>query len=295
MKKIKILIVGASGMLGNGLMYGLKKYSDLEVFGTIRDRQLSYFEDKDLKRIIPYIDIENWDSMINLFNTVKPDVVLNCVGLIKQVMGKNDTELAIYMNATFPHRLATLCQLSGARLIHFSTDCVYSGGKGNYVETDPSDAPDVYGKTKYLGELNYDHTVTVRTSIIGHGLESHGSLIDWFLLQKGKITGYNQVIYSGLPTVEHAKIIAEYIIPNTKLKGLYHISAEPISKYDLLKLVSEIYGKKIKIEPYDKKVSDMSLDSSRFRKITGYQPPKWNALIKKMYHYYQSNDKFIRY
>jgi len=293
MKK-KVLIVGATGMLGNGILYELLKYKDLEVFGTTRfDEAKKYFNFKTVQKIISFVDIENTECLIKVFKEVKPDVVLNCVGLIKQVMSDNDKALAISMNALFPHRLAALCGLSGARLIHFSTDCVFSGKKGFYQESDVSDAEDIYGRTKYLGEVIYDHCVTVRTSIIGHGLESHVSLIDWFLTQKGKIRGYNQVIYSGLPT--HARIIAKYILPNEKLKGLYHISGRPIAKYDLLKIIAEVYGKKITIDPYDGVKHDLSLDSTRFMRATQYNQPSWLNLIKKMYRYYQSNSNFIKY
>ena len=293
--KNKILILGATGMLGNGLISSFKKYPNLEVFGTIRDKETKYFPDEILKWIIPNIDIENWNNLIKLFGFIKPDIVLNCVGLIKQIMGDQDNEAAIYMNALFPHRLSALCQASGARMIHFSTDCVFSGRKGNYCESDPSDALDIYGKTKYLGEVKDNHCLTIRTSIIGHGLESHVSLVDWFLAQKGEIKGYKNVIYSGLPTVEIGQIITEKIIPNQRLKGLYHVSADPISKYELLKLVSAIYDKKIKIQPVDQPVSDMSLNSDRFRKKIGYQPPAWPNLIKKMYHYYKTNPNFIKF
>jgi dTDP-4-dehydrorhamnose reductase len=292
---MKILIIGASGMLGNALFSELSK--TYEVYGTVRSiEEKKFFSVKEAERIIPFIDIENTDSMARAFIKVKPDVVLNAVGLIKQNPTISDTRTAIYMNAMFPHILADLCKLSGARMIHFSTDCVFSGTKGSiYKENDFSDAEDIYGKTKFLGEVAYDHCVTMRTSIIGHGLEAHASLADWFLAQSGEIQGYTKVIYSGLPTVEIARIIGEYIIPNKRLKGLYQVSAEPIPKYELLQLIAKIYGKKIIITPVDKPANDRSLDSNRFRKYAKYTPPSWPILIKKMYQNYQKNKNFIQY
>lgn len=292
---MKVLIVGATGLLGNALFIELAKYKNLTVFGTTRtDEGVKFLPKDSLNKIIPYTDIENHEGLIRVLAQIKPDVVVNCVGLIKQVMSKDDTAQAIATNALFPHRLAILCKATNARLIHFSTDCVFSGAKGNYDEIDASDAEDIYGKTKFLGELPYNHCVTVRTSFIGHGLENHVELVDWFLDQKDSTKGFTKVIYSGLPTVEHARIIAKYIIPNKHLKGLYHVSADPITKYDLLKLIAKVYGKKIEIKPFSEIVNDRSLKSDRFRKITGYQPPKWPILIKKMHQYYKKNNNFIK-
>lgn len=296
MAKKRILIVGATGMLGNALFSELSKKKNLDVFGTVRFKEEALqLPEKLSDKIIPNTDIENWDSIIRTLSIVQPDIVLNCVGLIKQAMSAKDTPAAIYMNAYFPHRLNNLCQAAGAKMIHFSTDCVFSGAKGMYKESDLPDVSDVYGLTKYLGEVIEGNCLTIRTSIIGHGLETHASLIDWFLSQKGEINGYNKVIYSGLPTIELARILADFVFLNNRLKGLYHVSAEPISKYDLLQLVAKIYHKKIEIVPYDAVVSDRSLDSTRFKKITGYKPPRWEILIKKMYQYYQTNPNFIKF
>lgn len=294
--KIKVLIFGAAGMLGNALFYQLSKKKSLEVTGTVWNKAESQNLPISLQdKVIANIDIEKTQSLIEAIGWAKPDVVLNCVGLIKQVMTEADTAKAIAINALFPHRLAALCKAADARLIHFSTDCVFSGAEGNYREQDPTDAADVYGKSKFLGELLYDHTVTIRTSIIGHGLESHLALVDWFLDQKGEVKGFNKVIYSGLTTVEIARVITDFIIPNRRLKGLYHVSAKPISKYALLEIIKDTYQKKIKIIPTDEPVYDQSLDSTRFRKFTGYIPPSWDSMIKKLYQYYETNSNFIRY
>jgi dTDP-4-dehydrorhamnose reductase len=294
MKPTKILVIGVTGMLGNALFSELAKYPNIETYGTARSFK-NYLPKELAEKVITGVDIDNFDSLVRVFDRVKPDVVLNCVGLIKQLPSAEDTELAIKMNALFPHQLARLAAASGSRLIHFSTDCVFDGENGPYKESDPSDAKDIYGKTKFLGELHYDHCLTIRTSIIGHGFESHVSLIDWFLSQNGTTKGYTKVIYSGFPTVEIARIIAQYVLPNSKLRGLYQVSSDPISKYDLLKIVAKVYGKKIKLEPYPDVVSDRSLDSTRFRQDTGYTPPSWEELAKKMFAYYQENPNFIKY
>jgi dTDP-4-dehydrorhamnose reductase len=182
-----------------------------------------------------------------------------------------------------------VCRTAGARLIHVSTDCVFDGKKGNYTENDISNATDLYGRSKFLGEVAYSpHCVTLRTSIIGHEIKGRLGLIEWFMSQDKKIQGYKNAIFSGFPTIEVAHILRDYILPNQNLTGIYHISSDPISKYELLKLVAEKYDKKIEIEPYDDFYQNRSLDSSLFRKITGYEPPTWPELIEKMYKHYMS-------
>jgi len=211
--------------------------------------------------------------------------VVNCVGLIKQLADAENPLLEIPINAVLPHRLARLCEFSGARLVHISTDCVYSGKKGRYTEADLPDANDVYGQSKALGEVIYPHTITLRTSIIGHELQGNQSLLNWFLSQEGSCNGFRRAIFSGLPTVEFAQVIRDVVIPHAELSGLYHIAAQPINKYDLLKLIAEVYGKSIDIVPDDNLVIDRSLNADRFRLATGYTAPEWSDLIKLMYAY----------
>jgi dTDP-4-dehydrorhamnose reductase len=208
--------------------------------------------------------------------------VINAVGLIKQLAGANDALAAIPINSVLPHRLARLCDLVGARLIHISTDCVFSGRKGMYKETDDPDANDLYGRSKFLGEVAYPNTVTLRTSIIGHELSTAHGLVGWFLAQDGTANGYSRAVFSGLSTVELARIIRDYVIPQPELVGLYHVSSDPINKLDLLRLVAKVYGKTIEIIPSEKVVIDRSLDSTRFRQITGYHPPPWDQLVTAM-------------
>jgi len=175
--------------------------------------------------------------------------------------------------------------LSGSRLVHISTDCVFSGAKGMYTEVDVADARDLYGLSKYLGEVDYPSAVTLRTSIVGHELGTAHGLVGWFLAQKGTVKGFTRAIFSGLPTVELARVVRDYVLPRPELRGVHHVSAEPISKYDLLQLVAEVYGKDVQLTPDDKLVIDRSLDSSRFRRLTGYAPAAWPELVRVMHQF----------
>jgi len=290
---MKILLLGTSGMLGHALFKYFSRQPEFDTFGTARDKSRvnSYYVAEEQGRIYGEVDAELYDSVIDIFAKVRPDVVINCIGIIKQLKSAEDPLLCLNVNALFPHRLAKLTEACGARLIHVSTDCVFDGKKGNYTEEDPATAYDLYGKTKNLGELTqYSHAVTLRTSIIGHELNKSLSLIDWFLSQQQSVKGFTQAIYSGFPTIELASIIKEQILPRPDLKGLYHISSDPINKYELLKLVAEIYGKDIEITPYDEFVLDRSLNSDRFRKETGYTPPSWRELVVKMHDEYLLNN-----
>ncbi len=283
---MKILVLGASGMLGNAMMRVLSERSGWQVHGTIRSEGAKrYFHADIAERLLPGVDVENHDSLSQAFIRVRPDVVINCVGLVKQLADAEDPLQAIPMNALLPHRLARLCELSGARLVHMSTDCVFAGDKGGYRESDQSDADDLYGRSKFLGEVAYPHTITLRTSIIGHELQSEHGLVNWFLSQQERCNGYTRAIFSGLPTVVLAGIIRDVVIPRPELHGVYHVAAKPISKCDLLNLVAKVYGKHIEILPDDKLVIDRSLNADRFRDATGYVAPGWPELIEAMYTY----------
>lgn len=288
----KVLILGGTGMLGHVLFRQLHLQINLDVYATARTSSgLSLWFSPDLmKKIRADVDVYNFDTVIHVFASIQPDIVINCIGLIKQLPIANNPLSSITLNALLPHRISMICRSSDARMIHISTDCVFDGKKGNYTETDSSNANDLYGRSKFLGEVAYPpHCLTLRTSIIGHELKSKIGLIEWFLAQKGKINGFTHAIYSGFPTVELAHIITDYILPNKDLSGVYHVSSDPISKYDLLKLTAKRYRKQIKIEPYDDFCQDRSLDSSVFRRITGYTPPSWPELIDNMYQHYISS------
>ncbi|HEY9018775.1 SDR family oxidoreductase [Thiomicrospira sp.] len=280
---MRVLVLGVTGMLGSAVFKSLSEHHD--VYGTARGSSAkSFFSETLQKNLIVGVDVLDQDALVGLLAKVRPDVVVNCVGLIKQLPNAKDPLVALPLNAMFPHRLARLCGLQGSRLVHISTDCVFSGEKGMYLETDESDAKDLYGKSKYIGELHdYSHCVTLRTSIIGHELNSNASLVDWFLSQEGQVKGFTKAVFSGLPTVELARVIHEFVLPNPYLSGLYHVSAEPIDKCTLLNLVKNIYGEEIEIVEDDAVVIDRSLDSSRFSVATGYSPKSWPDLIQFMY------------
>ena len=283
-KLLRVLVLGSTGMLGNAVLRLFSDSSGYETFGTVRSSSALRLLPNSLHpNIICGLDIENGDGLVDIFSKVRPDIVINCIGLVKQLASTDDPLTTIPINSLLPHRLALLCSLTRARLVHMSTDCVFSGSKGMYKESDISDAYDLYGRSKYLGEVGYPNAITLRTSIIGHELDGARSLVGWFLAQEGSVKGFKCAIFSGLPTVEIARIIRDYVIPNPEMHGLYHVSAQPINKYDLLQLVAQTYNKKIEIIPDDKLVIDRSLDSSRFRDLTGYLPPSWSDLISAMH------------
>lgn len=290
-KQKKILILGVTGMLGHTLLRLLSQDAQLDVYATARTGSGldKWFAPELCKKIIVGVDVDNFDTFVRELEKVQPAMVINCIGIIKQQPIANDPLSAITINAQFPHRIALACRSVGARLIHISTDCVFNGKKGMYKESDESDADDLYGRTKYLGELSYPHCVTLRTSIIGHELKGHYGLIDWFLKQNQKVRGFRKTIYSGFPTVELARIIHDHIMNDLKMRGIWQVSSEPISKYDLLRLVARQYDKKIEIEPDDTFTADRSLDSSAFREATGYRPPSWKKLIEMMHSDFMAN------
>lgn len=280
---MKVLVIGASGMLGNAVLRLFAQSPGYQVFGSVRSSAARRLLPSDLHPgVITGVDVENIDSLTRLFAVVHPDVVINCVGLVKQLAEADDPLAAIPINALLPHRLARLCEVAGARLVHMGTDCVFSGAKGMYTEADAADAKDLYGRSKYLGEVDYPHAITLRTSIIGHELDGARSLIGWFLTQTNSVKGYRHAIFSGLPTVEVARVIRDHVIPHPELHGVYHVSAEPINKFDLLILVAQAYGKVIDIKPDGQLVIDRSLDSTRFRQASGFTPKPWSELIHTM-------------
>lgn len=284
MKKIKVLILGASGLIGSGIFKSLFHDPNLEVIGTIRNPKLrKYFDVKIAKKLISGVDVMARNRVPNLLEKLRPEIVINCIGLTKHIPGGNDPLEAIPMNAYLPHFLASQCEQYGCRLIHISSDCVFSGSRGGYLESDAPDAADIYGKSKALGELTDGKAITLRTSTIGHELNSSYGLLNWFLDQTGDCKGYKKAIFSGVTTDELARIIQNFVIPNPKLSGLYHISGPPISKFDLLNLIAMEYGKKIKIKPEAKFKIDRSLNCEKFEIDTGYKPQEWPKLIKMMH------------
>ena len=280
---MRVLVLGASGMLGNAVLRLFAQSPGYSAVGSARSAGVLRLLPQELRdRVICGVDVENIDSLTRLFASTRPDIVINCIGVVKQLAEADDPLTAIPINALLPHRLARLCEVARARLIHVSTDCVYAGTKGMYREEDASDAKDLYGRSKYLGEVDYSQAITLRTSIIGHELNSTHGLIGWFLAQQGGVKGFTRAIFSGLPTLELARVMRDFVIPNPNLRGLYHVSAEPIAKYDLLRMVASVYGKAIEITPDDTVVIDRSLDSTLFRELVSYTPPGWPELVRMM-------------
>jgi dTDP-4-dehydrorhamnose reductase len=284
---MRILIQGASGMLGQSLYRSLRKDPAARVYATTRSRAGLPNWLKADRQVLDGVLADNFDTVLRAFLLARPDVVLNCIGIIKQLDAAKDPIVSISINSLFPHRLSELCSCARVRLIHFSTDCVFSGSKGNYTEADVPDATDLYGRTKLLGEIVSTSALTIRTSIIGHSLGGGPSLIDWFLSQEKEVRGYAHAVYTGLPTVEIGEVLSKVIIPDPSLSGLYHLSSKPISKCELLHLVAVQYGKQIPIVEDVSVRIDRSLDSQRFSAQTGYSAPDWNTLVEKMFRDYE--------
>lgn len=281
---MKVLVFGASGMIGSSVFRVLSEKEDWQVWGTLRsDSSKRFFPALLFSRLIPNVDVTSHDALVRVFAQVQPDVVVNCIGLTKHHREAGDPLLAIPLNALLPHRMADLCALAGARLVHVSTDCVFAGTKGGYVETDAPDAADVYGRSKHLGEVDSRHTITLRTSTIGHELQSTYGLLEWFLAQRGSCKGFSRAIFSGLPSTVFAKVVRDVVIPRPDLHGLYHVGGQPIGKYELLHLIAKEYSKEIDIIRDDGFVIDRSLNSERFNTATGYVPAPWAELIQSMH------------
>ncbi|MFV2014734.1 MAG: dTDP-4-dehydrorhamnose reductase family protein [Candidatus Heimdallarchaeota archaeon] len=283
---MRILVLGGGGMLGHKIFQVLNERH--ETYGTFRSREgvwVKYpiYRNIDARFTITGVDAMEFDSVINAFSQVEPDVVINCIGIIKQKEEAKDPIICISVNSLFPHRLAELCQLSGTRLIHISTDCVFSGKKGNYSEDDISDAKDLYGRTKYLGEVNRSGCLTIRTSIIGWDFANRSALLEWFLGNRdGTINGYVNAIYTGFPTPTLSRIIGDLISDYPDLSGLYQISSDPINKFELLSRINDRMNLNIKVIPEKTFKCDRSLNSTKFRNETGYETPGWDSMISEL-------------
>jgi dTDP-4-dehydrorhamnose reductase len=281
---LRVLVLGAAGMLGHKLC---QLYRDrYELWATVRSSYRDYapYGFLDPQRTLGGVDASDFDSMVRAVADVQPQVVINCIGIIKQLKAAKDPIVSLSINSLLPHRLGNLCRVSGARLIHISTDCVFSGRKGMYTEGDISDAEDLYGRSKFLGEVDAPGCLTLRTSIIGRELSSASGLIEWFLSNRGKrVRGFAKAIYTGFTTQALARVIADVLENHPTLSGLHQVSSQPINKFDLLTLVNQTYSLNIEIEADHNFVCDRSLDSSRFRQTTGFTPPSWVDMIQEMH------------
>ena len=279
---MKIIVLGASGMLGHKLCQTLATRAD--VWGTIRDdiASYNYFSILPEKQLIGRVDVTDMSVVKKLFDETKPDAVVNAVGIVKQRDEAKQAIASIQINALFPHQLADLCIQRGIRVIQISTDCVFSGLRGNYTEIDVPDPVDLYGRTKLLGELNRPGCLTLRTSIIGWQLNTFSSLLSWFALQRNKrIKGYHKAIYSGFSTDVMAQLIGDILQTRPDLSGLYQVASEPISKFDLLLKLRDILGwDDIVIDSDDQFFCDRSLSGAHFSLATGWRPPTWEAMLQ---------------
>jgi dTDP-4-dehydrorhamnose reductase len=279
---MRILILGGDGMLGHQLLRQLGTHH--EIYVTLRRDPDSYGSSGlfDGKRTYFGVDASSPKRLQEIIAACRPETVINAVGVVKQRAEANDAIQNLEINALLPHRLAMMCETAGARLVHFSTDCVFSGRRGKYRESDVSDAEDLYGRTKYLGETSGKHCLTLRTSIIGRELTRKTGLLEWFLAQRGTVKGYTKAVFSGFTTLEMARIINKVLSARTPLSGVYHVSSEPITKFELLSMIRDALGLSTQIEPYGEYPCDRSLDSSRFREALPYRPPGWKAMVEEL-------------
>lgn len=283
---MKILIFGVTGMLGSCLYKYFSNLKEFQVMGVLRnDKKRSFFSENTNSRIIVFDNYNNFAKLDEFIKEIKPDYIVNCLGVIKQKINTSNPENTVFINSYLPHLIDKLASKYNFKLVHFSTDCVFDGNLGLYKETDIPLPKDFYGLSKLLGELETKNTLTIRTSIIGHELESTFSLVNWFLSSKKCVKGFTKAIYSGFPSVEIARIIHKYIIPNKSISGIYNLSSNPISKYELLKIISKQYKHTIDIIPDEEVVIDRSLDATLFNKETKYVCPSWTKLIENMYEF----------
>ncbi|MBL8278855.1 MAG: SDR family oxidoreductase [Pelomonas sp.] len=281
----RLLVLGANGMLGNAVLRWFANDPAYEVIGSVRraDTVSTLQERAPAAQLVTGGDACDLPALRRLFDHVQPDVVINCIGVVKQLAGAEAPAVAIPINALLPHRLAKLSQVRGARLIHISTDCVFSGARGGYSEEDLPDADDLYGRSKLMGEVDYENAVTLRTSIIGHELGTSHALLGWFLAQGGTVSGFTNAIFSALSTVELARVIQQFVLPSRDLHGTYHVAGPAISKHDLLHVVARAYGRNTPIVAEPLPVLDRSLNGSRFKAATGYAAPAWDELVAQMH------------
>lgn len=284
----RVLILGGTGMLGHKVFQHARSRSS-ETWCTIRGRrEESGLERLGLgtppERICERVDVMEWGVVRALLHDLRPDVVVNCVGIVKQRAEAKAAIPSIAVNALLPHRLADAIGGWNGRLVHISTDCVFSGRRGQYTEDDVPDPEDLYGRSKLLGEVTAGHAVTLRTSMIGRELREHRSLLDWLLQQNGRtIKGFRRAYFSGLTTNELARVICRVIEEHPGLTGLYQVTGETTTKYDLLNLIVRTFGLDIRVEPEDTFFCDRSLVGTRFRDATGYRCPSWTSLVADLY------------
>jgi dTDP-4-dehydrorhamnose reductase len=280
---MKLLVLGGDGMLGHQLLRSLAARHEVRV--TLR-RELAAYREYGLfnaSNAYDHVDVTDDARLLDVLAEARPDCLINAVGIVKQRPQASETIPSLKVNSLLPHELALMARCIGARFVHFSTDCVFSGRKGNYSETDLPDPVDLYGRSKLLGEVDAPQCITIRTSIIGHELANRKSLVEWFLAQRGVVRGYTRAIYSGVTTIELARILDMLITDHPQASGIWHVASKPIDKFSLLKLVCRQYGMDTEIVPDADFQCDRSLDASKFSVAFGYTPPSWEQMIAEMH------------
>ena len=285
MLKQKIVIIGSTGMLGSQITRYFYKTNKYHLTCIVRDEKK--FHLLKLKKnnflSLNICDLNNFKDLQKIIQTIQPDYIINCVGMVKQIMNSKNKKLTYFLNVTIPKKLSKLVKNEKTKFIHFSTDCVFSGAKGYYSERSKPDCKDFYGITKLKGEIKSNNTINLRTSIIGHELNTKIGLLEWFMSSKKKVYGFKNSIFSGLTTLEIAKFLDHYIIRKKLIKsGLFHLSANPINKFKLLNMISTIYKKKILIIPKNNVKCDRSLNSNKLKKIVKYKSKNWNKMLTEL-------------
>jgi len=278
---LRILVFGGDGMLGHELVRAWRERHELWV--TLRREATAHAAWPQGARALHGVDVRRPDDAVRALAEARPEAVVNAVGIVKQRPTAQDAIQSLEVNALFPHRLAQACRAAGARLVHLSTDCVFSGSRGRYVETDPPDPQDLYGRTKLLGELREAGSLTLRTSIIGLELERRTSLVEWWLAERGPIRGFRRAIYSGLTTMEMARAIEHLLLREPGLSGLWHLASAPISKHDLLaELGRSLHREDVTLVPDDGFACDRSLDPAALLGRIAYRVPPWSAMLDEL-------------
>lgn len=273
-------------MLGHKLFQHLRRRhpdTHCTIRGSTTDHGLRKVELFRSGNIVENIDATDFTALEQFLLRTTPEVVINCIGIVKQRDDAKKAIPSIVVNALLPHRLANLCDQWGGRLIHFSTDCVFSGKNGNYREDDFADAEDLYGRTKLMGEAVTGRSITLRTSIIGRELAHRASLLEWLLNQNHKrISGYTHALYSGLTTNYMATVVEKLIDDFPDLTGLYHVTSQTISKFELLSMLIKAYGLDIEITPNADFFCDRSMKGDKFTKATHIICPAWTELVAEL-------------
>jgi len=281
---MKILVLGASGMIGLAVYNHLVKNKNFKVIGTTtKSNAKKIIENQNKLNSLVLFDFLKDKNIENLIRSINPNIIINCIGIIKQSSLMTNKINTIFLNSILPNKLSILAFKHGIKLIQISTDCVFSGKVGSYVESDNPDPIDTYGRTKLIGEIVNDNSLTLRTSLVGHELFTKNGLLEWFLSQKNECIGFKNAFFSGFTTNAFAKILETILLNKNELKGLYHISSNIISKYDFLEKINKEYKKNIKINPDHSFNINRSLNSSALQKKIGYNIESWDIMIREMF------------